>query len=156
MLSAKKREAVFKKISDLAATATGEVSHTTIDEINILEATRLAMKKAVLSLAVTPDIILIDGNISIDVDIPQISVPGGDRVCFSISAASIVAKVVRDKMMDDMHEVYCDYNFRKNKGYGTKEHFMNLSSYGVSPIHRKSFSPVKDIILTGKIKNPWL
>jgi len=157
LLSPKKREAVFEKIVDLAVTATGKVSNERIDEINILEATRLAMKKAVLSLPVTPDIILIDGNITIDVEIPQIALPGGDRICFSISAASIVAKVIRDRIMVDMHDIYCRYNFRQNKGYGTKEHFRGLELYGPSPVHRRSFSPIRNSFLSGgEIKNPWV
>ena len=156
LLSPKKRETVFKKIVALAVTATGKVPNEKIDEINILEATRLAMKQAVLSLPVKPDIILIDGNITIDVDIPQTALPGGDRICFSISAASIVAKVIRDRIMIDMHDTYPRYNFKQNKGYGTKEHFRGLELYGPSPVHRKSFSPIKDSLLSGEIKNPWV
>ncbi len=108
------------------------------------------MKNAVLALPRKPEIILIDGNISLDIDIEQISIIGGDRSCFSISAASIVAKVTRDRIMDSMHKIFAMYNFKKNKGYGTPEHIKALKRFGASSIHRKSFSPVNDVFLFKK------
>ncbi len=105
------------------------------------------MKEAVISLGLNPDIVLIDGNIKLDLKFDQISIPGGDRTCFSISAASIIAKVVRDRYMIEISDKYGDYNFPQNKGYGTKEHMELIRFQGPSLIHRKTFAPVKNMNL---------
>ncbi|MDP8215856.1 MAG: ribonuclease HII [Candidatus Kaelpia imicola] len=144
LLSARKREELFFKISKFAKVATYSISHQKIDEVNILEATKLAMKEAILSLSLKPDLVLIDGNITLDLKLAQVPIPGGDRVCFSISAASIIAKVTRDRYMVEMDNKYGNYNFVQNKGYGTKEHMELLRLHGPSPIHRKTFAPLKN------------
>jgi ribonuclease HII len=147
LLTPLKRERLFLKISEYAKLSLSSVSSRRIDEINILEATRAAMRDAVLGLGLRPDVVLIDGNIKLDLDYKQISIPGGDSLCFSISAASIAAKVKRDKYMVDIGSKYKYYNFSKNKGYGTKEHIESLYLYGPSEIHRESFAPLRHILL---------
>jgi len=144
LLSASKREELFLKISKFAKVATSSISYQKIDEVNILEATKLAMKEAVLSLDLNPELVLIDGNITLDLKLTQIPIPGGDRICFSISAASIIAKVTRDRYMIEIGNKYGNYNFVQNKGYGTKEHMELLRLNGPSPIHRKTFAPLKN------------
>ncbi|MDD5614416.1 MAG: ribonuclease HII [Candidatus Omnitrophica bacterium] len=144
LLSSKKREQLFRKISQCSFFSTASVSNKGIDKINILKATLEAMRKAVLSLPLKPDILLIDGNMTIDLNLPQIAIPGGDRRCFSISAASIMAKVTRDRLMDRMDKKYPGYNFINNKGYGTEGHICSIFTRGPSPIHRMSFAPLKN------------
>lgn len=144
LLSPGARKKVFKKIVNLGIIGVGKVSNKIIDKINILEATRLAMKRALLALSFRPDIVLVDGNIKIEIDLPQKQIIHGDRICFSISAASIVAKVLRDRIMEKMDKIYTLYNFKSNKGYGTKEHFRSLYLYGPSLIHRRSFRPINE------------
>jgi len=146
LLSSSKREELFLKISKFAKIATSSISHHKIDEVNILEATKLAMRDAVLGLNIKPDLVLIDGNITLDLDFKQISIPGGDRTCFSISAASIIAKVTRDRFMVNINSKYDSYNFIQNKGYGTKEHMELLRLHGPSLIHRKTFAPLKNML----------
>ena len=146
LLSPAQREKLYRKIRELAPTSIGKVSNKKIDKINILEATKLAMRKAILSLPSRPDIVLVDGNLKLNLDIPQLQVIDGDRLCFSISCASIVAKVVRDRIMERLHYRYNQYNFKRNKGYGTKEHIESLYLYGPSPIHRRSFSPIRQAL----------
>jgi ribonuclease HII len=146
LLSPAQREKLYRKIRKLAPTSIGKVSNKKIDKINILEATKLAMRKAILSLPSRPDIVLVDGNLKLNLDIPQLQIIDGDRLCFSISCASIVAKVVRDRIMERLHYLYSQYNFKRNKGYGTKEHIESLYLYGPSPIHRRSFSPVRQAL----------
>lgn len=155
LLSPAQREKLYRKIRKLAPTSIGKVSNKKIDKINILEATKLAMRKAILSLPSRPDIVLVDGNLKLNLDIPELQIIGGDRLCFSISCASIVAKVVRDRIMERLHYLYSQYNFKGNKGYGTKEHIESLYLYGPSPIHRRSFSPVRqalEVFEKGKIR----
>ncbi len=125
----------------------GVISPYEIDRMNILQASRLAMRHAVENLAPRPQIILIDGPMRIDMQIPQTPIVGGDRTCISIAAASIIAKVTRDRIMRDKHPAYPQYNFIKNKGYGTLQHRKAIQKYGPSPIHRKSFSPVQNMNL---------
>lgn len=140
-LSAKKREALSEKIQSTAlAYAIVEIDEKTIDEINILEATKLGMKKAIEGLKITPDTVLTDGNMKIDISLPQTSVVHGDALSYSIGAASIVAKVYRDKLMDEYAEKYPQYAFEKNKGYGTAAHIAGIKEYGLCPIHRKTFT----------------
>ncbi len=139
-LSEKKRDALYTQIIDNAmAYGIGIVSAEKIDEINILEATKLAMKQAVEGLTITPDYLLIDALELKDVSIPQKGIIKGDSISISIAAASIVAKVTRDRMMLEYHENYPHYGFDKNKGYGTKVHYAGLDQYGFCEIHRQSF-----------------
>lgn len=140
-LSAKKREELAEKIKEKALCYTLiEVGEKTIDEINILQATRLGMKKAIESLSISPDIVLTDGNMTIDIPFKQKSIIGGDALSYSIGSASILAKVYRDKLMDDFAEKYPYYAFEKNKGYGTKAHIDGIKEHGLCPIHRKTFT----------------
>ena len=140
-LSEKKRETLSALIKERAISyAVYEVSEKIIDEINILEATKLGMKKAVEGLSVTPDIVLTDGNMTIDVPFPQHSVIGGDALSYSIGAASIIAKVYRDHLMDEYAKKYPAYAFEKNKGYGTAVHIQAIKEQGLCPIHRKTFT----------------
>lgn len=140
-LTAKKREKLSALIRQNAiAWAICRVEPQIIDEINILQATRLCMKNAVESLSVRPDFVLTDGNMTLDISIPQQSVIGGDAACYSIGAASIIAKVYRDEVMDEYAAEYPAYAFEKNKGYGTAAHIAAIKECGICPIHRRSFT----------------
>lgn len=143
-LSSRKREELFNLLKEKALSwSVALVPPKEIDEINILSASLEAMRKAVLKLKVRPDLILVDGIHKIPLlDIPQKVIPKGDELCFAISAASIIAKVVRDRIMCAWDKVYPEYGFSKHKGYPTKEHRAALLRYGPSPIHRKSFKGV--------------
>ena len=124
--------------------ALGIVSEKIIDEINILEAAKLAMKKALQKLSVNPDFLILDGNFILeDISINQKSVIGGDGKVISVAAASIIAKVSRDRMMEKYHKKFPAYGFDEHKGYGTKKHLLALKTHGPCPIHRFSFGPVK-------------
>jgi ribonuclease HII len=123
----------------------GIVSEKVIDSVNILEATKLAMQKAIDDLRMPPDFLLLDGNFKIQSEIKQKSLIRGDQKVFSISAASIIAKVTRDRIMQQMHKKYPQYGFSSHKGYGTAKHLKNLQTFGPCKIHRKSFYPVSAI-----------
>lgn len=140
-LSEKKREELFEKIkSEALCYSVASVDEKIIDEINILNATFLAMEKAVEGLKIHPDFVMIDGNRAPkSLDIHCQTVVKGDAKSASIAAASILAKVSRDRYMLEMAEKYPEYCFEKHKGYGTKLHYEMLDKYGVSEIHRKSF-----------------
>ncbi len=139
-LTAKKREMLSEKIKNSAvAYAICRVEPQTIDEINILQATRLCMKNAVESLKIIPDYVICDGNMTLDITIPQKSIIKGDSLSYSIGAASIIAKVYRDRLMDEYALTYPDYSFEKNKGYGTAEHIAAIKRAGICPVHRRSF-----------------
>lgn len=139
-LSEKKREELFGLIKERAIChAIGIVDNERIDRINILEATKEAMKQAIEGLSQKPDHVLIDALTLKDVDIPQTGIVKGDGKSVSIAAASILAKVTRDHMMIKYHEEYPWYAFNSNKGYGTKAHYAGLAEHGLCPIHRKSF-----------------
>ena len=139
-LSEKKREELYQKIIDEAIAYNVEfVFHDEIDELNILQATKKCMAKAINGLKVEPDMMLIDALTGLDINCASKGIVHGDAVCYSIGAASIVAKVVRDSYMVDMDKMYPQYGFAKNKGYGTKEHMDALRKVGPCPIHRKSF-----------------
>ncbi len=139
-LSEKKRDLLFDEIRQNAvAWAFGTASPEEIDAINILNASMLAMKRAVENLTVTPDFLLVDGNVVRGFDIDAVSVIKGDAKSPSIAAASIIAKVLRDRECREMDRLYPQYGFAKHKGYPTKAHFEAVEKYGVSPIHRKSF-----------------
>ena len=140
-LSAKKREILAEEIRGKAiACHISLVEPQIIDEINILEATKLCMKKAVEGLEISPDYVLTDGNMVLDIAIPQQSIVKGDAKSYSIGAASIVAKVYRDRLMDELAITYPLYDFKSNKGYGTKKHTDAIREYGICEIHRKSFT----------------
>ncbi|MFW8051851.1 ribonuclease HII [Vagococcus fluvialis] len=145
-LSLKKREELFDQIMEQAlAVGIGIKDEQVIDSVNIYEATKLAMKEAVSELAVKPDCLLIDA-MALDLNIPQEKIIKGDAKSISIACASIIAKVTRDKMMESYHEQYPGYGFDKNSGYGTKEHLEGLKLQGITPIHRKTFAPIKEMI----------
>ena len=140
-LSPKKREELFEVIKAKAlAWAVGWVGPERIDEINILEATKEAMTQAVQGLSLQPDHVLIDGNFTVRaLALPQTAIVKGDATSTSIAAASILAKVTRDRYMEEMDLVYPGYAFASNKGYGTKAHYDGLKAQGPTPIHRKTF-----------------
>ena len=140
-LSEKKREELAEKIKQKALCYTIiEIDEKTIDEINILEATKLGMKKAIETLAITPEVVLTDGNMTIDIAHRQHSVIHGDALSYSIGSASIIAKVYRDKLMDEFAKEYPHYAFEKNKGYGTAVHIQGIKEHGLCPIHRRTFT----------------
>ncbi|MDR0822473.1 MAG: ribonuclease HII [Endomicrobium sp.] len=147
-LSPKKREELSEIIKKEALTyAIISIDNTIIDTINILQASLLAMKKAVLSLKIKPKICLIDGNKKIpDLEFNQETIVGGDAKSASIAAASILAKVERDKIMIDFSKQFANYNFQKHKGYATKEHIAEIKKHGICVIHRKTFAPIPQIL----------
>ncbi len=138
-LSVKKREELYDKIVGTAiAYSIVEIDEKKIDEINILQATKLGMKKAVESLSVTPDIVLIDA-VKIDTALPQDNIIRGDSLSYNIASASILAKVHRDRLMEKLDKKYPEYGFAKHKGYGTKAHIEALKKYGKCKIHRDTY-----------------
>jgi ribonuclease HII len=144
-LSAKKREMLSEEIKKRAIAYRIElVDAAVIDEINILQATRLCMKRSVENLGVNAmvnaDMVLTDGNMTLDITIPQRSIIHGDALSYSIGAASILAKVYRDRLMDEYAEKYPQYAFEKNKGYGTAAHIAAIKECGLCPIHRRTFT----------------
>ncbi len=144
-LSPKKREKLFKIIKQEAlAVEIGVVDNKIIDKINILQASFLAMRKAVNSLKTKPNYLLIDGHFKLpEININQSAIVKGDLQVFSIAAASIIAKVSRDWLMCQYDKKYPIYNFQKHKGYGTKDHLKKIKEFGPCPIHRLSFAPFK-------------
>jgi len=146
-LSPKKRESLFDLINrEAVAVATSIVSPQVIDDINILRATQLAMKQAVERLPRQPRFLLVDGMRLPLCPIPQMAIIKGDKLCLSIACASIIAKVTRDHIMEELDRAYPGYNLARHKGYGTYEHIRYLSQAGPSPIHRLSFAPVRNVI----------
>lgn len=140
-MSAKSRDIVFDIIKDRAvAFGIGIVDEKKIDEINILEATKLAMKEAIDSLEPKPDCLLIDAVKLEQCELPQVPIIKGDSLSVSIAAASVLAKVTRDRMLDEADRLYPEYGFQKHKGYGTKEHIDAIRKFGLSPMHRVSFT----------------
>lgn len=139
-LSEKRRELLFPEIKEKAVSfGIGIVENDVIDEINILNATKLAMKKAIDSMNVRPEQLLIDAVHLDDIDIPQVAIIKGDAASVSIAAASVIAKVTRDHIMLEYDKKYPEYGFAHHKGYGTKAHYEALKKYGLTPIHRKTF-----------------
>jgi len=149
-LSEKKRNDLFPIIKEQAiCVATGIASHKEIDQINILQASLLSMKRAVENLSqadnfIFPDFLLIDGKFTIDMDIDQSAIIKGDSKSISIAAASIIAKVTRDAIMTKLHEQYPLYNFIQHKGYPTKAHKKAILQHGHCPVHRLTFKGVKE------------
>jgi ribonuclease HII len=143
-LTPEARARAFERIAEEAASiGVGISSPDTIDRVNILQASLIAMKHAVSSLEVEPDCIIVDGRQVPEVDIPALAVVKGDSRCASVAAASIVAKVIRDRIMESMDFIYPGFCFSQNKGYGTSAHLEALRTYGPTRIHRYSFEPVE-------------
>ncbi|MBO2659146.1 ribonuclease HII [Shewanella algae] len=144
-LSEKKRDALYEEILAKAlAVSVGRASPAEIDELNILHATMLAMQRAVAGLKVRPEKVLVDGNRTPDFGLPSAAVVKGDGLIPAISAASIIAKVTRDREMAELDSRHPEYGFAAHKGYPTKAHFEALSQHGVLPEHRRSFRPVRE------------
>ncbi|WP_442599481.1 ribonuclease HII [Neobacillus sp. D3-1R] len=144
-LSDKKREEYFRIINEQAiAIGMGMVEAEVIDEMNIYEATKKAMNIAISTLTKQPEVILIDA-MKLDTPFLTESIIKGDAKSISIAAASIIAKVTRDRMMKDYSVQYPYYRFEQNMGYGTREHLEAINKYGITPLHRKSFAPIKDL-----------
>ena len=145
-LSEKKREEFYEIIKkDAISYSFGIVETEEIDKINILEATKKAMKMAIEGLSIKPEHVLIDA-VKLDISVPSTSIIKGDIVSLSISAASVLAKVERDRMMIELDKKHPEYNFKKNKGYPTKDHLEAIKKYGILKEHRKSYGPVKEYI----------
>lgn len=142
-LTEMERERLYDEIRQRAVgIGVGQASEREIDAINILEATRLAMSRAIQALPAMPDYLLLDAIELSAVSLPQRAIIKGDTLSVSIAAASIVAKVTRDRLMGDYHRQYPQYNFQAHKGYGTAEHLRMLAAHGPCAIHRRSFRPV--------------
>ena len=147
-LSPAKRDRIFDEIAQLGLVcAVGILDNTDIDKINILQASLMAMRKAVIDLQEKPEIVLVDGNYPIPkIMQPQYAVIGGDALCQSIAAASVVAKVTRDRIMDHYQALYPSFSFAKHKGYPTSAHIAELKEHGPTDIHRKTFKPVAEVL----------
>ena len=145
-LSEKKRDFYYDEIMRQAiSVGIGIISEKKIDEVNIYEATKLAMKEAIDKSGVKPEHILIDA-MPLSIDIPTTSIIKGDFKSITISAASVIAKVTRDRMLDELDKKYPMYDFKDNKGYPTKKHLAAIEEYGIIPEHRKSYGPVRDYL----------
>ncbi len=143
-LSEKKREYFYDIImKDAISVGIGIIDNNTIDKINIYEATKMAMKEAINNLKLKPDVVLTDA-MKLDIDTIVVPIIKGDLKSITISAASVIAKVTRDRMMNDLDEKYPFYNFKKNKGYPTKDHISAIEKYGILREHRRSYNPIKD------------
>ena len=144
-LSEKKRDLVYDDIiRDAVSWSVGMATEQEIDDINILNATFLAMKRAFEGLNIKPDLAFVDGNRYANTGVKEITIVKGDSKCMSVAAASIIAKVSRDRFMQEVDKQYPQYQFSKHKGYGTKLHYEMIEQYGISPVHRKTF--LKNII----------
>ncbi|HEM3726572.1 TPA: ribonuclease HII [Streptococcus suis] len=144
-----KHESIYQEVMERAlAVGVGVKNAAVIDQVNIYEATKLAMLEALGQLSQEPEHLLIDA-MKLDTSIPQTSIIKGDANSLSIAAASIVAKVTRDKMMADYDKEFSGYSFAKNAGYGTAEHLEGLNKLGITPIHRKTFEPIKSMVAGG-------
>ena len=149
ILTERQRQRLFNKIRKTAlGIGVGMLDHKEIDRLNIFNATLRAMRMAVNRLRPVPDLLLVDGNAAIPVDLPQKTIVDGDARSLCIAAASIVAKVIRDKAMTCYHKKFPHYNFISNKGYSTREHREAIALHGCCPIHRKTFRGVKEFVQT--------
>ena len=152
-LSEKKRNEYYDIImKDAISVGIGIISENIIDEINILEASRLAMNKALDELEIQPDYILSDA-MKLDRDVEVLPIVHGDALSITIAAASVIAKVTRDRMMEDLGKIHPEYEFEKHKGYPTKRHIELVKKYGVLKEYRKTFRPICEIISGGRGKN---
>ena len=151
-LSEKKREKFYDIImKDAICVGIGIVDAKTIDEINILEASRLAMKKAIDSMKIKPDFVLSDAMKLNNIDIPYKDIIHGDALSLSIAAGSVIAKVTRDRMMYELDKKYPEYGFKKHKGYPTKLHLENVKKYGILKNYRFTYKPISDLINNEKV-----
>ena len=142
-LTPQKRSLLYDIISEKSVSfAVGIIENDVIDQINILQSTIKAMESSILGLTIKPDLVYIDGNRPTTLEIRQQTIVKGDTKCQSIAAASIIAKVTRDRIMEKLHEIYPQYGFLKHKGYPTKAHYEAIKMYGPSPVHRLSFKGV--------------
>ena len=141
-----KRELLYAEIMASAKVGVGIATAGEIDQINILEATKLAMQRAVANLGITPDLALIDGNKAPALPCKTQTIIGGDAKSLSIAAASIIAKVTRDRMMCELAVAHPEYGWERNAGYGTKHHQQALAKYGITEHHRRSFKPIRSLI----------
>ena len=149
-LTPKKRDKFYDIImKDAISVSIGMKDNNVIDEVNIYEATKLAMMDAINGLNIRPEHVLIDA-MPLDISIPHISIIKGDAKSLSIAAASVIAKVTRDRMMDELDKKYPMYNYKKNKGYPTKEHIEAINKYGIIDGYRKTYGPVKEVIEKNK------
>lgn len=138
-LTPKKRDFLYEEITSLSDWAVGIVDVDIIESINILNASRLAFARAVKGLSKKPDMLLADYITGLDIDVPYKAIVKGDAAVYSIAAASIIAKVTRDRIMEEYDAVYPEYGFKQHKGYGTKAHGLAIKQYGPCPIHRRTF-----------------
>lgn len=146
-LSEKRRQELFKQLIPVCIYSVASVSATTIDAINIRQASLLAMKQAIASLEISPDHALIDGNATpLDLPCPATTLIKGDSRSLSIAAASIIAKVIRDAMMVRASQIFPGYGFEQHKGYGTKAHLSALQAQSPCSLHRKSFAPIRNLL----------
>lgn len=146
-LTANQREKLFIKIRKMAlGIGVGIFDHNEIDRLNVLNATLQAMRRAVCRLWPKADFVLVDGNVSIPIDLPQTTIVDGDARSLCVAAASIIAKVVRDRKMIYYHKKFPQYNFISNKGYATREHQKAIALHGYCPIHRKTFKGVREFV----------
>ena len=145
-LSKKKRIIINEQLISHHSYAIGMATVEEIDKINILQASLLSMKRAILRLNIAPKSILVDGNKLPDLEYKMYPIVKGDSKSVSIAAASIIAKVYRDKLMEDLSIQYPGYYWEKNSGYGTKQHLLALNNLGVTPIHRKTFAPIYNML----------
>ena len=147
-LSPKARETAYAEIMEKAVVGVGIVGEKTIDRINIYQATKKAMQEALSNLAGSPpQYVIVDGRMKLATKCPLRCIPGGDAKSISIAAASIIAKVTRDRIMELYDDIYPQYGFARHKGYGTKSHIAALKRHGPSPIHRNSFNPVRNLVV---------
>lgn len=150
-LSESKRETLYSSIIDSALSwSIASASVEEIDSLNILQATLLAMQRAVTGLSMQPNEVLVDGNRLPKLTMPAQAIVKGDSKVQAISAASILAKVTRDRLMLDYHKDYPDFAFHLHKGYGTKQHLAEIEKFGYLPIHRKTFAPIKHMLIESK------
>ncbi len=148
LLSASKRDFLFKVIQcDAVSVGVGVMAESVVDAVNILQATYRAMEQAISSLSQAPDYVLLDAVSLTNILIPQKGMPKGDQLSISIAAASIIAKVTRDRLMIEYDSLYPEYGFAGHKGYGTKQHIQAIATHGPCPIHRKTFRGVKEFLV---------
>jgi ribonuclease HII len=148
ILSASKRDSLYLLIKERSLSwSIAQASVEEIDQLNILQATLLAMQRAVKGLAIQPDEVLVDGNRLPDLSMPAQAIVKGDSKVQAISAASILAKVERDKLMVDYNKLYPEFSFHVHKGYGTKQHLAEIEQLGVLDVHRRTFNPVKTMLM---------
>jgi ribonuclease HII len=154
-LTAEQREVMYDAIvHEALAISIGEASVEEIDQLNILQATRLAHKRAIEGLNQRPDLVLIDGRFAAAVPIPQLVVVDGDARCAVIAAASIVAKVTRDRLMTQLDDQYPQYGFARHKGYGTRAHVKAIRQFGITCLHRRSFARLRSVQELLAIESP--